>query len=410
VIQFNGKRLYFRPDMEVSNRLKGVTESQTLVMTKKARALAATGVKVINLSIGEPDFDTPDFINRAAKQAIDDGWTHYPPVAGYPELRQAISDKFKTQNNLEYSPEQIIVSGGAKHSITNVIFSVINDGDEVIIPAPYWVSYPEMVKLAGGKPVIINSSLETDYTFTLEDLKNAITPKTKMVLFSSPCNPSGTVFSEKFLRDVAALLEDYPNIIVISDEIYEHIQYGQKHVSIGSLGYLKDRVVTVNGLSKGFAMTGWRIGYLGAPIWIAKGVEKLQGQFTSGTNSIAQRAAITAMTGSLDDTNQMRATFEKRRQIIYDCLEEMDGVLPNFPAGAFYVFPDVSAYYGKSVNGKTINNSTDLCLYLLEDAHVSIVGGDSFGNPECIRISYAASESDIREAMNKVKTSLAKLA
>ncbi len=251
--------------MEVSKRLQSVSESQTLVMTKKARALAATGVKVINLSIGEPDFDTPNFIRDAAKQAIDDGWTHYPPVAGYPELRQAISKKFKDQNNLDYAPEQIVVSGGAKHSITNVIFSLINDGDEVIIPAPYWVSYPEMVKLAGGVPVVINSDIDTDYTFSLDDLKQAITDKTKVLLFSSPCNPSGTVFSEAFLKEVASIIDSHPNIIVISDEIYEHIQYGQKHNSIGSLGYLKDRVVTVNGLSKGFAMTGWRIGFLGCP-------------------------------------------------------------------------------------------------------------------------------------------------
>ncbi|MCO4819090.1 MAG: pyridoxal phosphate-dependent aminotransferase [Bacteroidetes bacterium] len=395
--------------MEVSKRLQSVSESQTLVMTKKARALAATGVKVINLSIGEPDFDTPTFISDAAKQAIDDGWTHYPPVAGYPELRQAISKKFKDQNNLDYAPEQIVVSGGAKHSITNVIFSLINDGDEVIIPAPYWVSYPEMVKLAGGVPVVINSDIDTDYTFDLDDLKQAISGKTKIVLFSSPCNPSGTVFSESFLKEVAAIIDSHPDIIVISDEIYEHIQYGQKHTSIGSLGYLKDRVVTVNGLSKGFAMTGWRIGFLGAPLWIAKAVEKLQGQFTSGTNSVAQRAAITALEGSLDDTKRMRETFEARRKVICDCLSEIDGINPNFPKGAFYVFPDVSAYFGKSYNGKTINSSTDLCLFLLENAHVSIVGGDAFGNPKCIRISYAASEADLLEAMDKVKIALAKL-
>lgn len=395
--------------MEVSKRLQEVTESQTLVMTKKARELAATGVKVINLSIGEPDFDTPEFINTAAKQAIDDGWTHYPPVAGYPELRQAISNKFKTQNNLDYHPDQIVVSGGAKHSITNVIFSLINEGDEVIIPAPFWVSYPEMVKLAGGVPVILNSTIDSDYTFSIDDLKKAISPKTKIVLFSSPCNPSGSVFSKSFLTEVAQVIDGHDDIIVISDEIYEHIQYGQEHVSIGALGYLKDRVVTVNGLSKGFAMTGWRIGYLGAPQWIAKAVEKLQGQFTSGTNSIAQRASIAAINGPLDETQKMCAIFEKRRQLIYDCLVEMEGIKPNFPNGAFYVFPDISAYFGKSYGPHHINSSTDLCLFLLEDAHVSMVGGDSFGNPECIRISYAASEADIREAMDKVKTSLAKL-
>ncbi len=396
--------------MEVSKRLQAVTESQTLVMTKKARELAATGVKVINLSIGEPDFDTPEFINTAAKQAIDDGWTHYPPVAGYPELRQAISTKFKEQNNLDYAPEQIIVSGGAKHSITNVIFSIINEGDEVIIPAPYWVSYPEMVKLAGGVPVILESNIDSDYTFNIADLKNVITDKTKIVLFSSPCNPSGSVFSKAFLTEVAKTLDSHDDIIVISDEIYEHIQYGQGHVSIGSLGFLKDRVVTVNGLSKGFAMTGWRIGYLGAPTWLAKAVEKLQGQFTSGTNSIAQRAAIEAINGPLEETKKMNAVFEKRRQIIYDCLVDIEGIKPNFPSGAFYVFPDIRAYFGKSYGDHVIQSATDLCLFLLSDAHVSMVGGDSFGNPECIRISYAASEADIREAMANVKASLAKLA
>mgnify|MGYP000344954525 CR=1 FL=1 len=395
--------------MEVSKRLQAVTESQTLVMTKMARELAATGVSVINLSIGEPDFGTPQFINDAAKQAIDDGWSHYPPVPGYPELRKAISEKFKTQNNLDYAPEQIIVSGGAKHSITNVIFSVINEGDEVIIPAPFWVSYPEMVKLAGGVPVFLNSSIDTDYCFDIDDLKTAITPNTKMMLFSSPCNPSGTVYSEPFLRQIAEVLDKHEDILVISDEIYEHIQYGDKHTSIGSLGLLKDRVVTVNGLSKGFAMTGWRIGYIGAPLWLAKAVDKLQGQFTSGTNSIAQRAAITAISGSLDETYKMRDVFHKRRQLVYDGLSEIEGIKPNLPRGAFYVFPDISSFFGKSYNGKTINNSTDLCLYLLEDAHVSLVGGDSFGNPECVRISYAASEADLKKALENIKTSLNKL-
>lgn len=395
--------------MEVAKRLQAVTESQTLVMTKKARELASTGVKVINLSIGEPDFGTPDFINQSAKDAIDAGWTHYPPVAGYPELRQAISAKFKEQNNLDYSPEQIVVSGGAKHSITNVIFSLIDEGDEVIIPAPFWVSYPEMVKLAGGTPVFLNSSIDTDYQFSIDDLKAAITSKTKIVLFSSPCNPSGSVFSEEFLNEVASVIDAHDDIIVISDEIYEHIQYGAKHTSIGSLGKLKDRVVTVNGLSKGFAMTGWRIGYIGAPLWIAKAVEKLQGQFTSGTNSIAQRAAITAITGPLDETKKMCAVFEKRRQIIYDGLQKIDGIKPNFPKGAFYVFPDISAFFGKKAGGKVIETSSDLCLYLLEDAHVSIVGGDAFGNPECIRISYAASEAEINEALGKIAVSLQKL-
>jgi aspartate aminotransferase len=396
--------------MEVSKRLQAVSESQTLVMTKKARELAATGAKVINLSIGEPDFDTPEFIRDAAKQAMDDGWTHYTPVPGYPELRQAISDKFKSQNALNYATDQIVVSGGAKHSITNVIFSLIDEGDEVIIPAPYWVSYPEMVKLAGGTPVILESDINTDYHFSIDDLKAAISPKTKLFLFSSPCNPSGTVFSKEFLSEIAKTIAQHDDIMIISDEIYEHIQYGEAHTSIGSLGIMDDRVITVNGLSKGFAMTGWRIGFLGAPVWVAKAVEKLQGQFTSGTNSIAQRAAIAALTGSLDDTRAMCDIFEKRRKIIYDGLAAIEGVNPNFPKGAFYVFPDVSAFFGKSNGDSVINDASDLCMYLLQDAHVSMVTGGAFGNPECIRISYAASEEDLNEALRRIKNSLEKLA
>lgn len=394
--------------MEVSKRLQAVTESQTLVMTKKARELAATGVKVINLSIGEPDFDTPQFINSAAKQAIDDGWTHYPPVAGYPDLRKAISDKFKSQNGLEYTPEQIVVSGGAKQSIANIMFSVINPGDEVLIPAPYWVSYPEMVKLAGGTPVFLNSDISSDYKFNVDELEQAITSKTKVFLFSSPCNPSGSVFSKEELEKMANILSQH-DILVISDEIYEHIQYGEQHLSIGTFNVLKDKVATVNGLSKGFAMTGWRIGYIGAPLWLAKAVEKFQGQFTSGTNSIAQRAAVAALSGSLEDSLNMCSTFEKRRQILYDGLNSIEGVKPNFPKGAFYVFPDVSHFFGKKVGDKIIKNAGDLCLFLLEDAHVSMVSGGAFGNPECIRISYATSEADLKEAIDKIKTSLTKL-
>ncbi len=396
--------------MEVSKRLQAVSESQTLVMTKKARELAATGAKVINLSIGEPDFDTPEFIRTAAKVAIDDGWTHYTPVPGYPDLRQAISDKFKSQNGLNYATNQIVVSGGAKHSITNVIFSLINEGDEVIIPAPYWVSYPEMVKLAGGVPVILKSDITSDYHFSINDLKSALSPKTKLFLFSSPCNPSGTVFSKEFLTEIANVIAGHDDMMVISDEIYEHIQYGDSHTSIGSLGIIDERVITVNGLSKGFAMTGWRIGYLGAPAWVAKAVEKLQGQFTSGTNSVAQRAAISALTGSLDDTKHMCQIFEKRRKIIYDGLAAIDGINPNFPKGAFYVFPDVSAFFGKSHDNTVIKDASDLCLYLLQDAHVSMVTGGAFGNPECIRISYAASETDLNEALSRIKNSLEKLA
>lgn len=395
--------------MEISKRLQAVSESQTLVMTKKARELAATGVNVINLSIGEPDFDTPEFIRDAAKQAMDDGWTHYPPVAGYPELRQAISAKFKRDNNLDYAPDQIVVSGGAKHSITNVIFSLIDEGDEVIIPAPYWVSYPEMVKMAGGVPVVLNSDISTDYTFSIDDLRNAISPKTKILLYSSPCNPSGTVFSKEFLTEVAQVVAEHEDMIIISDEIYELIQYGRDHVSIGALGLLEDRVVTVNGLSKGYAMTGWRIGYIGAPTWIAKAVEKLQGQFTSGTNSIAQRAAIEAINGSLSESEAMTATFEKRRSIIVEGLKNIPGIKPNMPDGAFYVFPDISYYFGKSNGEHAISDATALCLYLLQTAHVSTVSGAAFGNPECIRISYAASEADLEIALSNIAEALGKL-
>jgi len=392
--------------MEASRRLLAVEESQTLVMTKKARELGATGVKVINLSIGEPDFETPQHIKDAAIQAIHDGYTHYPPVAGYPDLRKAISEKFKTQNNIDYAPEQIVVSCGAKHSIMNVIMSTINPGDEVIIPAPYWVSYPAMVKLAEGKPVVLNSSIETDYKFDINDLKSSLTEKTKLFLFSSPCNPSGSVFSEVELREIAAVLQEHPKVMVISDEIYEHLQYGKGHTSIGSFPELKDRVITVNGLSKAFAMTGWRIGYIGAPLWVAKACEKLQGQFTSGANSIAQMAAIEAIYGSMKETEKMKATFFKRKKLLYDGLNAIEGIKPNAPEGAFYIFPDVSHYFGKQYGGETINNSQDLCLFLLKNAHVSIVGGEAFGNPECVRVSYAASEADLLEALDKIEKTL----
>ncbi|MCB9261898.1 MAG: pyridoxal phosphate-dependent aminotransferase [Flavobacteriales bacterium] len=396
--------------MEVSKRLQAVEESQTLVMTKKAREMAETGVKVINLSIGEPDFSTPKFIIEAAKKAMDDGFTHYPPVAGFMDLRKAISAKFKTQNNLNYAPEQVVVSAGAKHSIANVISSLIDEGDEVIIPAPYWVSYPEMVKMAGGIPVFLESGIENDYTFNLNDLKSKISSKTKLFLFSSPCNPSGTVFSEEFLKKVADILAPYPNIFVVSDEIYEHIQYGRSHVSIGTFPQLADRVVTVNGLSKAFAMTGWRIGYIGAPLWISKAVEKMQGQVTSGINSIAQKAAVAALEGSLEPTLEMVEIFEKRREILYNGLKEIPGLKPNYPQGAFYILPDVSYYFGKKNGDKIISNSLELSLYLLEDAHVSVVSGEGFGNAECIRISYATSENDLRTAIESIKNSLKKLA
>ncbi|MBI1305573.1 MAG: aminotransferase class I/II-fold pyridoxal phosphate-dependent enzyme [Bacteroidetes bacterium] len=396
--------------MEPSKRLQAVEESQTLVMTKKARELSEQGISVINLSIGEPDFDTPQFIKDAAIDAINKGHTHYPPVAGYLELRKIISQKFRDQNNLEYAPDQIVVSCGAKHSIMNVIMALLNPGDEVIIPSPFWVSYPAMVKLAEAKPVFLESNIDTDYKFNIEQLENAITPKTRIVLFSSPCNPSGSVFSKEELKAIADVIARHPDIIIVSDEIYEHLQYGQNHTSIGTFENVKDRVVTVNGLSKAYAMTGWRIGYIGAPKWIAQACEKLQGQFTSGANSIAQYAAMTAIGSPLDETIKMRNEFEIRRDVLFNGLRELPSFKPNYPKGAFYIFPDVSYYFNKSYNGQKIENAEDLCFYLLADAHVSLVSGAAFGNPECVRVSYAASTRDLNEAIRRMKISLAKLA
>lgn len=396
-------------DHLLSDRIRRVTESQTLVMTKKARELSAAGINVINLSIGEPDFGTPEHILQAAHEAIDAGYTKYPPVTGYQDLREAISLKFKRDNHLDYAADQIVVSSGAKHSIMNVIMSLVNQGDEVIIPAPYWVSYTEMVKLAGGVPVILHSSIENNYQFDPDELRKVLNRRSKLFLFSSPCNPSGTVFKQEFLDTVANVLAQHPDILVISDEIYEHIQYSGKHLSIGTNPKLKDRVITVNGVSKSFAMTGWRIGYIGAPLWVAKACEKLQGQFTSGANSIAQRATIAALTQTLAPTRQMNKTFKKRRDYVVKALEQIPGIIPNSPDGAFYVFPDVSAYFGKVWGDKTINNSTDLCLYLLEEAHVSLVSGSAFGNPECVRISYAASMEELKEAIQRMEQALGKL-
>ncbi|MCB9246120.1 MAG: pyridoxal phosphate-dependent aminotransferase [Flavobacteriales bacterium] len=396
-------------DHLLSDRIRRVTESQTLVMTKKARELSAQGVHVINLSIGEPDFGTPDHIIQAAHEALDAGYTKYPPVTGYADLREAISEKFRKENGLDYTAEQIVVSSGAKHSIMNVIMSLVNQGDEVIIPAPYWVSYTEMVKLAGGVPVILHSSIENNYQFDPDELRKVLNRRSKLFLFSSPCNPSGTVFHKDFLDSVANVLAQHPDILVVSDEIYEHIQYTGKHISIGTNPKLKDRVITVNGVSKGFAMTGWRIGYIGAPLWVAKACEKLQGQFTSGANSIAQRATLAALTQTLAPTKQMNKTFKKRRDFVVKALEQIPGIVPNKPEGAFYVFPDVSVYFGKMWGDKVIHNSLDLCLYLLDVGHVSLVSGSAFGNPECVRISYAASMEDLKEAMKRMEEALAKL-
>jgi aspartate aminotransferase len=394
---------------QVSEILQRLSESATLAMTRKSRELAAKGVHVVNLSLGEPDFETPDFIKDAAKEGIDQNFTHYMPVNGYDDFRKSIALKFKRDNNIEYTADQIVVSTGAKQSIINVILSVVNPGDEVILPAPYWVSYIEMVKMAGATPVVIPTSIENNYKITAEELSNHITENTRMMIFSSPCNPSGSVFSESEIRELAAVVRAHPRMVVISDEIYEHIIYTGKNFSMASLPEVYEQVVTVNGVAKGWAMTGWRIGYLGAPLWIAKACTKLQGQFTSGASSIAQRAAKAAVEADPSKTDYMRDTFLKRRGLVAELLGEIEGVENNTPDGAFYMFPRVSSFFGKSYNGISVENSDDLAEYILAEGHVATVSGAAFGSPECIRISYAASDDDLREAVKRIKNALAKL-
>ncbi len=392
--------------IKLASRLNTIVESNTLRMAKLSRELQAQGKDVINLSLGEPDFQTPQHIKDAAKKAIDDGYTFYTPVVGYLDLRQAISKKFEIDNGLYYSPEQIVVSTGAKQSIINVLLSILNVGDEVIIPTPFWVSYSEMVKIAEGVPVYVHSNVTQDYKPTVAQLEAAITSKTKAFIFSSPCNPTGSVFSKEELLEIAKMFEKYPDIIIIADEIYEHINFIGKHESIGQFNFIKDRVVTVNGMSKGFAMTGWRLGYIGAPKEIAQACEKLQGQFTSGTNSIAQRAALFALQTDLKPTIEMANAFHRRRDLVIKLLKEIEGLKLNIPEGAFYVFPDVSSYFGKSDGTTMINNCEDLCMYILHNANVSIVGGDSFGAPECVRFSYATSDEKLTEAISRIKNAL----
>lgn len=393
-------------DTRLANRVYYFEESQTLEMAKKARELSAQGVKVINLSLGEPDFATPKHIIEAAKKAMDDGFTKYSPVAGFLDLRQAVSDKFLRDNGLHYSANQVVISTGAKHSIMNVILALINPGDEVIIPNPYWVSYSEMVKLASGKPVFVPSNVANNYKSPASAIEAAITPKTKMFLFSSPCNPSGSVYSKEELKAIADVFAKYPNIYIVSDEIYEHINFVSKHESIGQFPSVADRVITVNGVAKAFAMTGWRIGYIGAPEFIAKACEKLQGQFTSGANSISQRATLAAITGTLEPTKAMAAEYLNRRNLVLNRIKEIEGVVSNVPDGAFYVFPDFSSFIGKTLKGHKINSTRDLCYYLLEEAHVSVVSGEAFGNPECIRISYSLKEADLNYAFDRIKEAL----
>ncbi|MGV3547977.1 MAG: pyridoxal phosphate-dependent aminotransferase [Pedobacter sp.] len=394
----------------LSDRINNLSESATLKMTKLGRELAAKGVNVISLGLGEPDFNTPEHVKEAAKKALDDNFTRYSPVPGYPDLRQAIVNKLKTENNLDYDISQIVVSTGAKQSLSNVILTLINPGDEVIIPTPYWVSYSEMVTLAEGKSVFINTSIESDFKITPEQLEAAITPKSKLFMFSSPNNPTGTVYSKDELAALAKIFEKHPNIFILSDEIYEHINFVDQHESIAQFPSIKERVIIVNGFSKAFAMTGWRLGYIAASKEIAAANDKLQGQTTSGTCSIAQRAGIVAYEQGLDTVNEMKKAFARRRQLVYNLLCDIPGVKANLPQGAFYFFPEISSFFGKKdADGNVIKNSSDLALYLLNVGHVATVGGDSFGNDNYIRLSYAASDESLVEALRRIKEALGKL-
>ena len=399
--------------MEIlSNRILNMAESETLAMTAKARELKAQGKDVISLSIGEPDFNTPDEVKEAAKKAIDDNFTHYPPVPGYQDLREAISAKFLRDNGLEYKPEQIVVSTGGKQALYQVVQVLVNPGDEVIIPTPYWVSYKEFVRLAGGIPVYVKTTLENDFKVTPEQLEAAITPKTKLIMFSSPSNPTGMLYSREELKGIAEVVAKHENLFVVSDEIYEHINFVGKHQSIAQFPEVKERVVTVNGVAKGFAMTGWRIGFIGAPLVIAKACNKLQGQVTSATCSIAQKATVKAMLmdpATSPDIINMRNIFLQRRDMVYKLLCDIPGLKVRMPQGAFYFFPDCSSYYGKSFNGKKIENSTDMAFYLLNEANVATVMGSAFGDDSCIRLSYATSEDLLREALRRIKEALVRL-
>jgi aspartate aminotransferase len=399
--------------MEIlAQRIIDLSESETLAMTRRSRELSARGIDVINLSIGEPDFDTPEHIKQAAIKAIHDNKTHYPPVPGYPELRKAICEKLKRDNDLDYKPEQIVVSSGAKHSLYNAIISLVNPGDEVIVPSPYWVSYKEMIKLAHGVAVYIPAHENTDFKITPQQLEAAITPKTRILLYSSPCNPTGSVYSADELKALADVVARYPNIYVISDEIYELINFDCHHESIAQFESIRDRVIVINGVSKSFAMTGWRVGYLAAPEWIAKGCDKLQGQMTSATSSISQCATIEAMLTdpkTSQDIRNMVFTFRQRRNRTLEMLKTIPGLITNMPKGAFYFFPNVTSYFGKSFNGQVIANACDLSMYLLDHGHIAVVPGDAFGNPNCIRISYATSMEKLEEAMSRLKEALARL-
>lgn len=387
----------------LSERVVNMATSATLAMAAKARELKAEGKDIIGLSLGEPDFNIPEFIKEAAKDAIDQNYSAYPPVDGYGDLKEAIIKKFKRDNNLTYTPSQIVVSTGAKQSLANVALAMINPGDEVILPAPYWVSYSEIVKLAEGVPVEVTTSIENDFKMTAEQLEAAITPKTKMLWYSSPCNPSGSVYSKEELESLAAVLRKYPDIYIVSDEIYEHINFAEGHTSIAEIDGMSDRTVTVNGVSKAFAMTGWRIGFIGAPEFIARACNKIQGQVTSGANAIGQRATIAALEAPVSKIQFMIDEFKKRRDLVLDLLGEIEGFKLNVPEGAFYVFPDISSFFGKTIKGRKIENASDLAMFILEEANVATVTGEAFGDPNCIRISYAASEKELVEAIGRIK-------
>jgi len=395
---------------QLSNRLQRLAPSATLAMSQKSSEMKAQGIDVINMSVGEPDFNTPDHIKNAAKLAIDENYSRYSPVPGYPGLRQAIARKLERDNQLRYQPSEILVSNGAKQSVCNTVMALVNPGEEVIIPAPYWVSYPQMVKLAGGEPVYVEATFEQNFKMTAKQLEAAITPKTRMIILCSPSNPTGSVYNKEELRALAEVVLKHEDLFVLADEIYEHINYVGHHESIAQFPGMKERTIVVNGVSKAYAMTGWRIGYIAAPEWIVKGCNKLQGQYTSGPCSVSQKAAEFAYTQSQECVEEMRQAFERRRNLIVELAKQIPGLEVNCPEGAFYLFPKCSSFYGSTTpDGKAINTSTDLAMYLLDEAHVATVGGDAFGDPDCFRMSYATSDDNIREAMRRIKEALAKL-
>lgn len=404
------KNIYSRLNMpSLSNRINNLSESQTIAMARKSRELKSQGIDIISLSLGEPDFDTPQIIKDASKKAIDDNFSHYTDVSGYLELRESISKKFKRDNNLDYTAEQIVVSTGAKQSIANAILAMINPGDEVIVPAPYWVSYIELIKLAEGVPVIIKCSIEQDFKITPAQLRSAITTKIKMIILSTPCNPTGSVYTKAELKALAEVVAKFPELYILSDEIYEHINFVGSHESIAQFDFIKDQVITINGVSKSFAMTGWRVGFMGAPVWIAKACDKLQGQITSNTSSISQKATQTAMEMDPQTIQPMRDEFKKRRDLALYIMRQIPGLKTNTPQGAFYIFPEVTYYFGKSDGKTTISNSTDLCSYLLDTANVALVPGAGFGDDNYVRLSYAISQDKLIEALGRIKKALADL-